>query len=99
MDAQSNALSTPWRLAILCLVWAARVVAKDLGPIPEIAVHMGLDVVLIVAGWWALSPMESAYGKEFGQVRSWTFLMTLIPAAGLVMLVRDILFLVGPGSR
>ena len=99
MDAQPNALSTPWRLAILCLLWTARLAAPALGPIPEIAVHMALDVVLILAGWWALLPMEAAYGKAFGQPRTPTSLLTLIPAAGLVMLIRDILFLVGPGAR
>ncbi len=99
MSEPSNALSTPWRLVLLSLVWAARVLVADLGPIPGIAVHFGLDVVLILGGWWALLPMESKYGKRFGQPFTPTSLLTLIPAAGLVMLIRDILFLVGSGTR
>jgi len=99
MSEHSYALSTPWRMAILCLLWAARIADPDVGGIPELAVHLTVDALLIVAGWWALSPMESRYGKEFGQPRSWTFLMTLIPAAGLLMLIRDILPLVAGSSR
>lgn len=63
------------RAGIVCAVWLATWTLRHISG----EVRLGLDLVLMLAGWWAMQPGRRAGGKIFGEHGHWSSLVVALP--------------------
>ena len=63
------------RALIVCAVWLATLSLRAAGP----EVRLGLDLLLVAAGWWAAAPGRRRGGPIFGEHGHWTSLIIALP--------------------
>lgn len=75
-DDQSGAHRTSlMRALVVCAVWLATWALRPNGA----EVRLGLDLVLALAGWWAVLPGRRGGGKLFGEHGHWSSLVIGLP--------------------
>lgn len=63
------------RAALVCAVWLATWPLRHQGG----EMRLGLDLVLTLAGWWAMLPGRRDGGKLFGEHGHWSSLVVALP--------------------
>jgi hypothetical protein len=63
------------RALLVCAAWLGTWSLRHLGP----SVRLGLDLVLLAGGVWAVTPGRRAAGSLFGEHGHWTSLVVALP--------------------
>lgn len=63
------------RAGVVCAVWLATWTLRGVSG----EVRLGLDVILMLAGLWAMQPGRRAGGKIFGEHGHWSSLVIALP--------------------
>ncbi|HEY8258227.1 MAG TPA: hypothetical protein VIG08_11295 [Gemmatimonadales bacterium] len=63
------------RAAVVCAIWLGTWSFRASGA----EARLGLDLVLALAGWWAVLPGRRAGGKIFGEHGHWSSLVIALP--------------------
>jgi hypothetical protein len=61
-------------------------------------IRLGLDIVLALAGWWAMLPGRRAGGKLFGEHGHWSSLVVALPIGFAIAAAAELWHMVRGGG-
>jgi hypothetical protein len=70
---------------VVVIAWLATLPLRPHGA----PTRLGLDVVLALAGWWAVRPGRRAGGPLFGEDGHWTSLLIALPIGFAIAAVAE----------